>query len=288
MFYVNFLNTGNIDFTSTHFGLNDEVGTLNEKLQRGDEVFTDSSVFLEGRTINVVPGKSEKDASSKLFVGSPDMELKFNGKPRNMDDDVLMVTDKFRLLAGNKVLFRVIPINNNSAFVFILGGVMELLVVDEWFPFCRTANGYTDKADRKEIKISELLNFVKATDKESGYDMSMDGSTLVSMEYVKDSKGVSKVTTHCHDFILLDEKNRNIARERAKKKEEEVVSRSVRMKRLQAEYDKKMAMLNKKEDLKKTSSSGRHRKSSTPEQTVSQAESMAMFRNMLAQAGYKR
>lgn len=293
MLYVNITNKKEISPTVRNFGFVDTVGTLRERMEADKEVFANGSITYNNdtKTFTVVDGDVEEDVYDQLFRGNEKKELEINKKVRNPEDDIVMVVDKFRVFNGSKVLFRIIPLSSNTAMIMILAGVMDVLVGDTWFPFCRTAMGYDDSLDRKEFRVSELLDFVKVTDKESGYEMGRDGSSLVEMTLTTDVKGITKFNIKCSDFIIIDEKNRDRYREKKKAELEKRNQHKDHLKELQALYEasekKRQEMLEQERKEKEGKKSGvRH--SYSKSEPMGHSEGLDMFRNMVIQAGYNR
>ena len=293
MLYVNITNKKEISPTVRNFGFVDTVGTLRERMEADKEVFANGSITYNNdtKTFTVVDGDVEEDVYDQLFRGNEKKELEINKKVRNPEDDIVMVVDKFRVFNGSKVLFRIIPLSSNTAMIMILAGVMDVLVGDTWFPFCRTAMGYDDSLDRKEFRVSELLDFVKVTDKESGYEMGRDGSSLVEMTLTTDVKGITKFNIKCSDFIIIDEKNRDRYREKKKAELEKRNQHKDHLKELQALYEasekKRQEMLEQERKEKEGKKSGA-RHSYSKSEPMGHSEGLDMFRNMVIQAGYNR
>lgn len=293
MLYVNITNKKEISPTVRNFGFVDTVGTLRERMEADKEVFANGSITYNNdtKTFTVVDGDVEEDVYDQLFRGNEKKELEINKKVRNPEDDIVMVVDKFRVFNGSKVLFRIIPLSSNTAMIMILAGVMDVLVGDTWFPFCRTAMGYDDSLDRKEFRVSELLDFVKVTDKESGYEMERDGSSLVEMTLTTDVKGITKFNIKCSDFIIIDEKNRDRYREKKKAELEKRSQHKDHLKELQALYEasekKRQEMLEQERKEKEGKKSGA-RHSYSKSEPMGHSEGLDMFRNMVIQAGYNR
>lgn len=293
MLYVNITNKKEISPTVRNFGFVDTVGTLRERMEADKEVFANGSITYNNdtKTFTVVDGDVEEDVYDQLFRGNEKKELEINKKVRNPEDDIVMVVDKFRVFNGSKVLFRIIPLSSNTAMIMILAGVMDVLVGDTWFPFCRTAMGYDDSLDRKEFRVSELLDFVKVTDKESGYEMERDGSSLVEMTLTTDVKGITKFNIKCSDFIIIDEKNRDRYREKKKAELEKRNQHKDHLKELQALYEasekKRQEMLEQERKEKEGKKSGA-RHSYSKSEPMGHSEGLDMFRNMVIQAGYNR
>lgn len=293
MKFVNFTNNSSIASNSKNFGFLSDIPTVSEKFDANDDnIFVDASISYskEGRTIEVHEGNLDTDCADTLLAGDSAREMKINSSKRNPEYDMMMLVDKIRFVNAEKCLFRMIPVGKEAALICVLAGTAEVNLDGNWVAFSR--NGYEgDNSKRKEYSVKELLGFVKAFDKESGYNMFSDGSALVEMVVTEDIKGVTKVSAKTVDFMLLDGTGVQKAREAKKKEDMKKEAHKMELREMQKEYVERAKAREESEASKKKTSTRRTsstRVSKRREVTESNEEGLNLFRSLVAEAGYKR
>lgn len=201
----------------------------------GDDCFKEISCEYDAENNRLVfteceEGEESNSVVTNLFYCDKERIEKVNKAPRDVSEDIIVMCDRVRFVAGVPCLFRVVPFGDAVA-VCLHAGAMEFYVGGEWIPMSRRG-GFDDSAKRCEMSSDSLCNLVRMTDKETGLDISKEGSNLCEVSYVMSKTGEYSLKCKCiaDGYILINEEK--VAKERFDAKRER------NRKRLEAEQKK--------------------------------------------------
>lgn len=175
-------------------------------------------------------GEESNSVVMNLFYCDKERIEKVNKAPRDVSEDIIVMCDRVRFVAGVPCLFRVVPFGGAMA-VCLHAGAMEFCVGGEWIPMSRRG-WFDESAKRCEMSAERLCGLVRMTDKESGKDISKEGSNLCEVSYMMSKAGDYTLKCKCiaEGYILVNEEK--VAKERFE------VKRERNRKRLEAEQKK--------------------------------------------------
>lgn len=295
MQYINLLLNSEFKATSHSLGYIDKAGTYKTRTDAGKEMFADVEFSYDADSKSIVV--NEVDASSgwmdedevsgkKVDFLSFDSKrsTEINGVSYNSDFDVAICTDKIRFIEGVPAYFRFVPFNGGM-LISLYGGAVQVFVIDEWVTLQREGTIINKNSYVYEYTKEQLTEYAQTSDRETFYNMTEDGSSLVEVlvRQTKDGKALSCKSSK-DLFVLLRDDGLNKAKKKYKEKEESKSERRTRMAELQAEYNRSAAARKAEEETKKkTKKSGPKEKS--PEERQAEAD---IFRKYLKAHGFNR
>ena len=295
MQYINLLLNSEFKATSHSLGYVDKAGTYKTRTDAGKEMFADVEFSYDADSKSIVVNEvgassgwmsEDEVAGKKVDFLSFDSKrsTEINGVSYNSDFDVAICTDKIRFIEGVPAYFRFVPFNGGM-LISLYGGAVQVFVIDEWITLQREGTVINKNSYVYEYTKEQLTEYAQTSDRETFYNMTEDGSSLVEVlvRHTKDGKALSCKSAK-DLFVLLRDDGLNKAKKKYKEKEESKSERRTRMAELQAEYNKSAAARKVEEETKKkTKKSGPKEKS--PEERQAEAD---IFRKYLKAHGFNR
>lgn len=296
MQYINLLLNSEFKATSRSLGYIDKAGTYKSRTDAGKEMFADVEFSYDADSKSIVVNEigsadssgwmSEDEVSGKkvdFLSFDSKRSTEINGVAYNSDFDVAICTDKIRFIEGVPAYFRFVPFNGGM-LISLYGGAVQVFVIDEWVTLQREGTVINKNSYVYDYTKEQLTEYAQTSDRETFYNMTEDGSSLVEVvvRQTKDGKALSCKSAK-DLFVLLRDDGLNKAKKKYQEKELSKSERHTRMAELQAEYNKSAAKRAEEEAKRKTKKSGPKQKS--PEERQAEA---SIFRNFLKANGFNR
>lgn len=295
MQYINLLLNSEFKATSHSLGYVDKAGTYKTRTDAGKEMFADVEFSYDADSKSIVVNEvgassgwmsEDEVAGKKVDFLSFDSKrsTEINGVSYNSDFDVAICTDKIRFIEGVPAYFRFVPFNGGM-LISLYGGAVQVFVIDEWITLQREGTVINKNSYVYEYTKEQLTEYAQTSDRETFYNMTEDGSSLVEVlvRQTKDGKALSCKSAK-DLFVLLRDDGLNKAKKKYKEKEESKSERRTRMAELQAEYNKSAAARRVEEETKKKTKKSES-KEKTPKERQAEA---AIFRDYLKAHGFNR
>ena len=295
MQYINLLLNSEFKATSHSLGYIDHAGTYKTRTDAGKDMFADVEFSYDADAKSIVVNEvgsssgwmSEDEVSGKkvdFLSFDSKRSTEINGVSYNSDFDVAICTDKIRFIEGVPAYFRFVPFNGGM-LISLYGGAVQVFVIDEWITLQREGTVINKNSYVYEYTKEQLTEYAQTSDRETLYNMTEDGSSLVEVlvRQTKDGKALSCKSAK-DLFVLLRDDGLNKAKKKYKEKEESKSERRTRMAELQAEYNKSAAAKKAEEETKKKTKKSEPKEKTSEER---QAEA-AIFRNYLKAHGFNR
>lgn len=295
MQYINLLLNSEFKATSHSLGYTDHAGTYKTRTDAGKEMFADVEFSYDADSKSIVVNEvgassgwvsEDEVAGKKVDFLSFDSKrsTEINGVSYNSDFDVAICTDKIRFIEGVPAYFRFVPFNGGM-LISLYGGAVQVFVIDEWITLQREGTVINKNSYVYEYTKEQLTEYAQTSDRETFYNMTEDGSSLVEVlvRQTKDGKALSCKSAK-DLFVLLRDDGLNKAKKKYKEKEESKSERRTRMAELQAEYNKSAAARRVEEETKKKTKKSEPKEKS-PEERQAEAD---IFRKYLKAHGFNR
>lgn len=295
MQYINLLLNSEFKATSHSLGYIDRTGTYKTRTDAGKEMFADVEFSYDEDSKSIVVNEvgassgwmSEDEVSGKkvdFLSFDSKRSTEINGVSYNSDFDVAICTDKIRFIEGVPAYFRFVPFNGGM-LISLYGGAVQVFVIDEWITLQREGTVINKNSYVYEYTKEQLTEYAQTSDRETFYNMTEDGSSLVEVlvRQTKDGKALSCKSAK-DLFVLLRDDGLNKAKKKYKEKEESKSERRTRMAELQAEYNKSAAAKRVEEETKKKTKKSEPKEKS-PEERQAEAD---IFRKYLKAHGFNR
>lgn len=195
-----------------------------------------ASIIVDGDSIKVVEGVSDKDVSGKLYAGEDEV------KARELADTeenpiIWVLTDRVAFYLNSTAHCKYIYINENMMLFCLVKGVCD--IGSEAITLSRNTTSETASRVAAPVYPNDLLQFSSIVDKKTGYNMSIDSVVALDV-LLRDSQRKIRTSRELSTVLSTATRDRLARKQEEKeKKKEQIRAEILAQRKLAEQKDKK-------------------------------------------------